>query len=60
MFYSMTHSHSRFIYGYMTSDVWVKDYGESQRGNLMPKQHGLLFSIGGGVGGETVYMPIST
>ena len=39
MFYLMTHS-THFIYGYM-----VKDHSDSERGNLLPALHGLLFLI---------------
>ena len=39
-----THS-TRFIYGYMSSDIYmVKDHSDSDRGNPLPP-HGLLFSI---------------
>ena len=42
-FYLTTHS-THFIYGYMASDIMVKDHSDSKRGNpLLP--HGLLFPI---------------
>ena len=34
---------THFIYGYMASDIMVKDH--SERGNLQPLPHGLLFPI---------------
>ena len=43
MFYLTTHS-THFIYGYMASDIMVKDNSDSERGNqLLP--HGLFFPI---------------
>ena len=41
MFYLTTHS-THFIYGYMASDIMVKDHSDSERGNPLPP-HGLLF-----------------
>ena len=43
MFYLTTHS-THFIYGYMVSDIMVKDHSNSERGNPQPP-HGLLFPI---------------
>ena len=43
MFYLTMHT-THFIYGYMASDIMVKDHSDSERGNLLPP-HGLLFSI---------------
>ena len=43
MFSLTTHS-THFIYGYMTSDLMVKDHSDSERGNPLPL-HGLLFPI---------------
>ena len=45
MFYLTTHS-TRFIYGYMASDIAyiVKDHSDSERGNPLPP-HGLFFPI---------------
>ena len=43
MFYLTTHS-THFIYGYMASDIMVKDHSDSERGNPLPP-HGLLLSI---------------
>ena len=43
MFYLMTRS-THFIYGYMVSDIMVKDHSDSERGNLL-LPHGLLFPI---------------
>ena len=34
MFYLTTHS-THFIYGYMTSDIMVKDHSDSEKGNLL-------------------------
>ena len=43
MFYLTTHS-THFIYGYMASDIMVKDHSDSEKGNpLLP--HGLFFTI---------------
>ena len=39
MLYLTTHS-THFIYGYMASDIYVKNYSDSERGN-----HGLLFPV---------------
>ena len=33
MFYLTTHS-THFIYGYMASGIMVKDYSDSERGNM--------------------------
>ena len=41
MFYLTTHL-THFIYGYMASDIMVKDHSDSKRGNPLPP-HGLLF-----------------
>ena len=43
MFYLMTHS-THFIYGYMASDIMVKDHSDSEKGNPLPP-HRLLFPI---------------
>ena len=43
MFYLMTHS-THFIYGYMASDIMVKDHSDNEIGNQLPP-HGLLFPI---------------
>ena len=43
MFYLTTYS-THFIYGYMASDIMVKDRSNSERGNPLPP-HGLLFPI---------------
>ena len=43
MFYLTKHS-THFIYGYMASDIMVKDHSDSERGNPLPP-HGLLFPI---------------
>ena len=43
MFYLTTHS-THFIYGYMASDIWVKDHSDSEKGNPLPP-HRLLLSI---------------
>ena len=43
MFYLTTHS-THFIYGYMVSDIWVKDHSDSEKGNPLPP-HRLLLSI---------------
>ena len=43
MFYLTTHS-THFIYGYVASDIMVKDHSDSERGNPLPP-HGLLFPI---------------
>ena len=43
MFYIATHS-THFMYGYMASDIMVKDHSDSERGNPLPP-HGLLFPI---------------
>ena len=43
MFYLTTHS-THFIYGYMVSDIMVKDHSDSERGNPLPL-HGLLFKL---------------
>ena len=43
MFYLTMHS-THYIYGYMVSDIMVKDHSDSKRGNpLMP--HWLIFPI---------------
>ena len=45
MFYLTSHS-THFIYGYMASDIMVKDHSDSERGNpLLP--HAILFPISG-------------
>ena len=43
MFYLTTYS-THLIYGYMASDIMVKDHSDSERGNPLPP-HGLLFPI---------------
>ena len=43
MFYLTTHS-THFIYGYMASDILVKDHSDSEKGNPLPT-HRLLLSI---------------
>ena len=43
MFYLTMHS-THFIYGYMASDIWVKDHSESERGYPLPPNV-LLFPI---------------
>ena len=43
MFYLTTHS-THFIYGYMASDIWVKDHSDSEKGSPLPP-HRLLFPI---------------
>ena len=43
MFYLTTHS-THFIYGYMASEIMVKDHSNGERGNPLPP-HELLFSI---------------
>ena len=43
MFYLTTHS-TRFIYGYMASDIMVKDHTESERGNSLTP-HGYSFRL---------------
>ena len=43
MFYLTTHS-THFIYGYMASDIWLKDHSYSEKGNPLPP-HRLLLSI---------------
>ena len=43
MFYLTTHS-THYIYGYMASDIIVKDHSDSERGNPLPP-HWLLFPI---------------
>ena len=40
MFYLTTHS-THFTYGYMASDIMVKDHSDSERGKPLPP-HGLL------------------
>ena len=42
MFYLTTHS-THFIYGYIASDIMVKDHSDSERGNQLPS-HGLLLT----------------
>ena len=41
MFYLTMHS-THFIYGYMASDIWVKDHSDSEKGNLLPPYRLLL------------------
>ena len=43
MFYLTTHS-THFIYGYMVSDIMVKDHSDRERGNPLPPL-GLLFLL---------------
>ena len=43
MFYLTTYS-THFIYGYMASDIMVKDHSDSERGIPLPPL-GLLFPI---------------
>ena len=43
MFYLTTHS-THFIYGYMASDICLKDHSDSEKGNPLPP-HKLLLSI---------------
>ena len=43
MFYLTTHS-THFSYGYMASDIMVKDHSDSEKGNPLPP-HRLLLSI---------------
>ena len=43
MFYLTTHS-THFIYGYMASDIMVKDHSDNERENPLPP-HRLLFPI---------------
>ena len=43
MFNLTTHS-THFIYGYMASDIMVKDHSDSERGNPLP-HFGLFFPI---------------
>ena len=43
MFYLMMHS-THFIYGYMASDIMVKDHSDSERGNPLPL-HELSFRL---------------
>ena len=44
MFYLTTHS-THFIYGYMASDIWVKDHSDSEKGNPVPphRQQGFFY-----------------
>ena len=53
MFYLTTHS-THFIYGYMASDIMVKDQSDNKRGNPLPP-HGLLFAISSK--GSFIYAP---
>ena len=41
MFYLTTHS-THFIYGYMASDIMVKDHSDSEKGNPLPPLRLLL------------------
>ena len=43
MFYLTTHS-THFIYGYMASDIWLRTFSDSEKGNPLPP-HRLLFPI---------------
>ena len=43
MFFLTTHS-THFIYGYMASDIWLRDHSDSEKGNPLPP-HRLLFPI---------------
>ena len=43
MFYLTTHS-AHFIYGYMASNIMVKDNSDNERGNPLPLLHVLRFS----------------
>ena len=43
MFYLTMHS-THFIYGYMASEIKVKDHSDSEKGNPLPP-HRLLFPI---------------
>ena len=43
MFYLTTHT-THFIYGYMASDIMVKDHCDSEKGNPLPP-HRLFLSV---------------
>ena len=44
IFYLTTHS-AHSVYGYVASDIMVKDYSDNERGNPLPPLHGLFFPI---------------
>ena len=42
MFYLIAYD---FTYGYVASDIMVKDHSDSEEGNILLSLHGLLFPI---------------